>query len=138
MITSTDVYLAARELLGTPYVHKGRKKDIGIDCIGVPIWVANRLNLEDLNVTNYGRTPDGTMQKRVSEVCPSGILVPGALVVFKIKAVPQHCGIISLDNLELGLIHAWDIAGMVCEHKLTQQWRDRIMGCYRLPGVRYD
>ncbi len=59
MTTGTDVYTEARELIGTPYVHQGRKKDIGIDCIGVPIWVAKRLDLGDFDKLDYPLTFHG-------------------------------------------------------------------------------
>ncbi len=137
MPTATDVYLTARELVGTPYIHQGRRKDIGIDCVGVPIWVARKLELEIEDVQDYGRLPDGTMLDRIAEVCEPGVLVPGALAVFQIVSVPQHCGIISRYMDGLGFIHAWDVAKVVCEHRLTFDWRDRLVGCYKLPGVHY-
>ena len=135
MVHPTDVYLKARELVGTPYFFQGRNKDPGIDCIGVPIWVASQLGLGNLNRLDYTRVPDGTMQQKIADVCPEWFLTPGALVVLKIEAFPHHCGIVSRYMDGLGLIHAWDIAMVVAEHRLTQDWRDRIVGCYKLPGV---
>ncbi|MDJ0592768.1 MAG: hypothetical protein QNJ72_22725 [Pleurocapsa sp. MO_226.B13] len=137
MTTGTDVFLAARELMNTPYVHQGRKKDIGIDCIGVPIWVAKRLDLGDFDKLDYPKVPDGSMQHFIAQNCTQELLQPGVLLVFKISAVAQHCGIVSQYKGKQGLIHAWDIAGKVCEHYLTKDWLKKVVGCYGLPGVHY-
>ena len=141
MITGTDVCLAARELIGTPYLHQGRKIGMGIDCIGVPILVADRLGLGNFDRLDYGRTQDGTLLDKIAEVCNSSVVLsPGVLLVFKIKFVPQHCAIVSnyKESNTLGIIHAWDVVGKVVEHQLTLDWMNRIVGCYGFPGVRYD
>ena len=136
-MTPTDVYLAARELVGTPYLHQGRRKNIGIDCIGIPIWTLRRLGLGDFDVSDYAPSPDGTLLSRIEKVSEPVILQPGVLLVFRIRSVPQHCGIVSEYMNGLGLIHAWDIAGKVVEHRLTKDWLDKVVGCYGLPGVHY-
>lgn len=137
MTSPKDVYLAARELVGTPYLHQGRHKRMGVDCIGVPILTANCLGLGNFDVSGYGRTPDGTLIKRIAEVFPPFVLQPGVLLVFKIRSVPQHCGIVSRYMDGLGLIHAWDVADKVVEHRLTQGWLNKVVGCYGFPGVIY-
>lgn len=137
-VTGKDIYLAARKLIGTPYIHQGRKRGIGVDCIGVPIWIAKELGLGDFNKFNYPRLPDGSMQARISEVCSDCLMEPGVLLVFRISSVAQHCGIVSeLQDGRYGLIHAWDIAGRVAEHRLTKDWIKKVVGCYGLPGVSY-
>ncbi len=133
----TQVYLTARDLVGTPYQHQGRKKDIGIDCIGVPIYVANKLELGEFERVDYPRSPDGTMQPLINSICSDEVLQPGVLLVFKISDTAQHCGIVSSYQEGLGLIHAWDIALQVVEHRLTKDWIDKVVGCYGLPGISY-
>lgn len=138
MVTGTDVFSAARELIGTPFQHQGRKKGIGIDCAGVPIWTMKQLGLADINVSNYPRSPNGKMIVEIERHCEKTIIKPGVLVVYRISALPQHMGIISVYNDGLGLIHAWDIAKEVVEHRLPEKWNDRLIGYYALPGVNYD
>lgn len=138
MPKSVDVFITARTLVNTPFIHQGRKKDLGIDCIGIPIYVAQKLALGDFDRFDYPSRPDGTMQKLISEICHDEVLQPGVLLVFKISQVGQHCGIVSTYQNRLGLIHAWDIAGKVVEHCLTRDWIDKVVGCYGLPGVSYD
>ena len=138
MPTGTDVYFKAKELINTPYVHQGRKKGVGIDCIGVPIWVANQLNLGDFDKADYPKEPDGSMIKLIEQHSTKELLQPGVLLVFKISTVAQHCGIVSLYMGGFGLIHAWDIAGKVVEHRLTEDWLKKAVGCYGLPRVNYQ
>jgi cell wall-associated NlpC family hydrolase len=138
MRTGIDVYQKARELVGTPYLHQGRKAGVGIDCIGVPIWVASELGLGDFDKADYPRLPDGQMLDLIESVCSDEIIQAGVLLVFRIGEAAQHCGIVSLYQQHLGLIHAWDIAGKVAEHRLTKDWIDKVVGCYGLPGVTYN
>jgi hypothetical protein len=138
MITTEQVFLAARELVGAPYKHQGRSKELGLDCIGLPILVCQQLNLGDFDRKDYPRAPNGTLLPLVEQHCTLETLQPGVLLLFKISATAQHCGIVSLFNGGFGLIHGWDIAERVVEHKLTQDWKDKTVGCYGLPGVSYD
>lgn len=138
MATATDVYLTARELIGTPFQHQGRKKGVGIDCAGVPIYVLNRLNITDFNVFDYPRLPNGRMLEIIEQNCQKISLQTGALVVYRVSTQPQHVGIVSEYRGDLGLIHAWDIAKEVVEHRLPEEWNSRLIGYYSLPGVHYD
>lgn len=138
MPNSEEIYLKAREIVGSPYRHQGRSKEFGVDCIGVAIYVCDQFNLGNFDRVDYPRTPNGTLQPLVDEVCSPAILQPGVILLFKISATAQHCGIVSLFNEGLGLIHAWDIAEKVVEHRLSQDWLAKVVGCYGFPGVQYD
>jgi cell wall-associated NlpC family hydrolase len=137
MNTPDQVFLTARKLIGAPYRHQGRSKKLGVDCIGLPLYVCKQLNLGDFNRIDYPRTPNGTLQPEIEQICAPIVLQTGALLLFKISATAQHCGIISLYQGDFGLIHAWDIAERVVEHKLTQDWKNKIVGCYGFPGISY-
>jgi cell wall-associated NlpC family hydrolase len=138
MITTEQVFLTARELVDAPYKHQGRSKQLGVDCIGLPIYVCKQLELGDFDRSDYPRAPNGTLQPLVAQICTLETLQPGVILLFKISATAQHCGIVSIYNGEFGLIHAWDIAQRVVEHKLTQDWKLKTVGCYGFPGVTYD
>jgi cell wall-associated NlpC family hydrolase len=137
IVTTEQVFLAAREFVDAPYRHQGRSKELGVDCIGLPLMVCQQLQLGDFNRADYPRAPNGTLQPLVEEICNQEILQPGVILLFKISATAQHCGIVSFYRQDLGLIHAWDIAQRVVEHKLTQDWIGKTVGCYGLPGVNY-
>lgn len=139
MVDAPDVYLTAREFVGTPYLDHGRSIDTGLDCIGLPLLVARTLDLGIVSEERYSNSsPDGLIDAHINRKCEKYVLVPGVLCTFKIKGVPSHCGIISKYMDGLGLIHAWDIVGRVVEHRLTKNWRDRAIDCYKLPLVDYD
>jgi hypothetical protein len=91
-----------------------------------------------LDKADYPRLPDGQMLSLIESVASHEIIQAGVLLVFRIGSVPQHCGIVSIYQQHLGLIHAWDIAGKVSEHRLTKDWIDKVVGCYGLPGVTYS
>ncbi|MEL6493931.1 MAG: hypothetical protein AAFQ41_02250 [Cyanobacteria bacterium J06623_7] len=137
-VTPKDIYLSARELVGTPWLHQGRLKGVGVDCIGLAILVAQDLGLGDFNEADYPRTPDGTMQRRIAEKFPTAFSQPGVLLTFRFSQTEQHCGIVSEYMDGLGLIHAWDVAKQVCEHRLDAYWLDRVTGVFGFPGVNYD
>lgn len=132
VVSPTEIYLTARQLVGTPYHHQGRQKDLGVDCIGVPIWVARQLNLQIADPCDYCKQPDGTMLQKIQAQCPTWFLTPGALLVFQIRGIPSHCAIASKYMGGLGMIHAWDVAGVVVENRLTDDWLNRIVGCYSI------
>lgn len=136
-VEPTQVYLKARELVDAPYKHQGRSKQLGVDCIGLPLYVCKQLELGDYDRSDYPRAPNGTLQPLVEQICSLETLQPGVILLFKISATAQHCGIVSSYGDGLGLIHAWDIAQRVVEHKLTQDWKDKTVGCYGFPGVVY-
>lgn len=137
-ITGDDVVIEALKFVDTPYQHQGRKLGIGIDCIGLPILVALALEMGNFDEIDYGRDPDGTLKTKIEQVCKKIVIQPGALLIFKIAASAQHCGIVTKHPLGgHGLIHAWDIADKVVHQRLGD-WRKKIVGCYGLPGVFYD
>ena len=132
------VVKAARDLIGTPFIHQGRVPGVGVDCVGVPILVAKSLGLGDFNQINYRRYPDGQLKRIIEDICQPIGIQPGALLLFKISVEEQHCGIVSnFKPNQLGLIHAWDIAKKCVEHRLTKDWLAKATGCYGLPGVAY-
>ena len=149
MINSIEVVKSARKLIGTPYLHQGRLPGKACDCLGVPILVGAELGLFDhlsfeqkelINRADYRRIPDGTMGKKIDLICQKRFLQQGVLLLFKISTVEQHCGIVSNYMNGYGLIHAWDVKGVnkVCEHRLSKDWLQKVLGCYGLPGVKYE
>ena len=51
-----DIVLVANELVGMAYRHQGRGER-GIDCVGVPIYIAHRLELSNWDTKDYGPRP---------------------------------------------------------------------------------
>lgn len=140
-----DVVVTARSLLGTPYLHQGRTPGPqgGIDCIGVPIAVVNRLDLfeEFFEFTAYGRDGSGLLEQEISLRCPRrDDPTPGAILLFKAtprQTVAQHCAICTEWGQDLGMIHAYQNVGSVREHELIPFWLDRLMAVYEFPNIQY-
>lgn len=130
----------ARTWIGTPWVHQHRAKGIGVDCAGLPIEICKGLNLSTFDLTDYDRLPDGVELKRLcdEQMTPIPIrdMQPADAVLIQFVGRPQHLGILA-DYLYggLSLIHATNAIGKVVEHRLSPEWRAKIVGAYRLPGV---
>lgn len=133
----------AREWLGTPFLHQGRRKHIGCDCIGLMlgvmdeagIWVDGVSPLK-LDVPDYTMQPDGKRLKaalvRYLQPVPIDKMVPGHIALMRFEREPQHVGIIGdyqRDNA-LSLIHCYQQAGKVVEHRLDSKWQRRIIAVF--------
>lgn len=143
MTSSAEVCQYLLSLEGKPYTHQGRYHTSGtVDCLGLVLAACHRFGLTDFDCTDYGLQAFGY---KLLEFCDrecqkiSGLEI-GCLLVFKIKRLPQHLGIFLGEGK---MIHAAGASGVRwCKDKrvqvvtLDQKWRDRIVGVYRLPGVR--
>lgn len=136
MASRESVVACARSYLSVPYHHQGRIR-AGLDCIGLAIAVCRDLELGNFDFQAYSREPDGvTLLREIEKICtPVERYQPGDLLTFRIRRLPQHCGIATDLMGELGLIHAYQSLGQVAEHALTDWWVERIVAAYRLPGV---
>ena len=139
MTTPAEIVTQARSWLGVRWLHQGRT-EAGLDCIGLVLKVAHALNLTEFDTRDYARfASDETML----ELCRSHLVVvqpadlaPGDLAVFGFDS-QRHIGIIGDYPAAgaLSLIHAHAINRQVVEHRLDDQWKRRILGRFRFPGV---
>ena len=134
-MTAADIIAAARECLGTPFVHQGRLPGQALDCAGLIIQVAKMLGLEHVDHTGYARLPGNGLLESALDTQPGlsrvSELQPGDVFLMKFSADPQHLGIYGGDTI----IHAYQPVGKVCEHGLTDAWRRRIVRIYRFNEV---
>lgn len=147
-ITDLDVVAEAREYLGTPFQHLGRRKGEGVDCVGLLTGVAQALGVtsHDLGVYSPWSTDDTLVRELDKCLIPTAHLSykPGMAVVFRIGRRQMHAGILahhpSVNDL-CTIIHALsrrDGRGKVSEHTLDEAWRDRIIRTYLFPKVVYS
>jgi NlpC/P60 family putative phage cell wall peptidase len=129
-----DIIATARTWLGTPWVHQGRLKGIGVDCGGLIIGVGRELGLLDFDTQAYGRIPDG---QRLRALCdehllakPVSDIVPGDVLLMRFTRHPQHLAIVGDRGEPFSLIHAYADAGRCVEHGADQKWRRRIVAAY--------
>lgn len=139
------VVAAARELIGTPYLHQGRTpgEQGGLDCIGVPVVLARLLGIKPLSwdVNGYRRVPDGhTLMRRIrqelaDEVGPDE-MAPGDVAVFDWGQFPHHVGMLAdYRHGGLSLIHADNVMRKVIEQRLVLKPPIRFVAAFRFPGV---
>ena len=140
--TASRIVAAAREWLGTPYRHQGRRKGVGCDCLGLVrgVWA-------DV----YGSEPErpGPYAPDWAEASGREFLVEAARRHCAEKAGPEvaagdlilfrwrphlpakHAGIaVAADRF----IHAYQ-GHAVLESALVPQWRCRIAAVLRFPDI---
>lgn len=137
MISRKDLICAAREEVGTKFVHQGRKSKQGIDCIGLLVISVQKCGGKIKDVCNYRRNPDGktlleNLRDQLIEINIDDA-IDGDILVFwereKTKR-PQHIAIKS----DKGIIHA--IARKdVKEGPLTEERKKRIVAAFSIPGI---
>lgn len=128
----------AREYLGTPFVHQGRLKGVGVDCVGLLTGVARELGISQRDDRTYARQPDGekllrVLREEMDEV-PLEEARPGDVAVFWISRRtrrPQHIAILS----DVGMIHTYADVGRVVETNVGR-WRRRTCAVFRFKAQR--
>lgn len=139
-MTVDQLITIARSTLGTPFCHQGRSLEGGLDCVGVPLYVANQMGISYTDVVGYTRRPGGgKLEATFDEHVENGVLIrvsisemqAGDLLMMNFSGQPQHIAIFTGENI----IHAYQQVGRVCEHRLDDTWRSRIVRVYRFSGV---
>jgi NlpC/P60 family putative phage cell wall peptidase len=144
MTEATSVIVTqARTWLGTPFHHQGRLKGKGCDCLGLIVGVAEELNLKSkegvcfssYDQINYSKEPD--CQKLISILNRVLLEVPpteaeqGDIGLFLCSNNPQHLAIFSNGNHGLSIIHSEARARKVVEHRLDEEWHNRLIKVFR-------
>lgn len=127
---------SARKYLRTPFRHRGRTP-AGLDCAGLGWLAYHDLGIELPDVRAYGREPfrNGLMEglaAALGEPVTDGPR-PGDVVVMRFESDPHHVALIASAPYgdQLTMIHADSNHGCVVEHRLSEDWRERIVAVYR-------
>lgn len=137
-MSRTELIEEARDWLGTPWKHQGRLKGVGVDCVGFVVEVARAVGVLEVNeAANYQRRPNGNtlrseFDRHLARV-PLVALRPGDVVLLASVDVADHVALVGDHPDGLSLIHAYLPQRRVVEHRLDDQWRERIVSAYRLP-----
>ena len=142
-ITPLRIVQQARTWLGTPFHHQARLKHKGCDCLGLIVGVVDELGLKDktgkllasYDEITYSKQPDGArliakLQSALKEV-PKAKMKPGDLGLFKIGDNPQHLAILTDFEGGLGMIHCEARTRKVVEHRLDDEWNERLIKVFR-------
>lgn len=138
-MNGASVVDAAKEVLGTPFVHQGRVSGLGLDCAGVLAYCLDRLGLPYIDENGYSRSPfDGQLEKSL-DAQPSLRQIPvpeagaGDVLLMRIKTAPQHIAIHAGEiRAHVYIIHGSELHGKVAMHRLDELWRARVMRAYRV------
>lgn len=138
-MTAADILYAARSAINTPFVHQGRSLSLGLDCAGLLIHVARRLDVGYTDAGGYARRPSGglletmlDMQSGIERV--QGLPQAGDLLLMRFMGQPQHLAIHAGETI----IHAYESAGKVCEHNFSPIWRARVVRVYRFKDMNHE
>jgi NlpC/P60 family putative phage cell wall peptidase len=129
------VVIAAREWIGTPYLHQASVKGVGCDCLGLlrGLW-RDIHGAEPEQVPAY--TPDWSEpqgQERLWHAAlrhmpeATGDITTGQVLLFRMRAggVAKHLGLVSATGDTPAFIHAYSGHGVV-ESPLSAPWMRRI------------
>ncbi len=132
-----DVVDAAREYLGVRWVHQGRQRKRGLDCLGLIVVVAEDLGYKPQDYLAYNREPDPLLlQELVNQQFIKVDREPeaGDMVLIHFHArrkSPYHFGIISEKGT---LIHGHGPSRKVVEQPV-RMYADQIHSVYEFPEV---
>lgn len=127
---------SARSCLGVPFRHQGRSRR-GLDCAGLFAFAVSDIGKPYYNVEAYSREPNNN-GLRLAVVANLGPAIPrdqmrhGDIALMTFANEPCHVGIIT--DYPLGgfaLLHTFAQVKKVVEHRMDQEWLDRIVEVYR-------
>lgn len=137
------IVTAARDWVGTPYVHQQSRKKAGCDCLGLlrGIW-REVIGPEPTVIPAYSMDwsePQGEERlwgAALKYLLPSTGLEPvvGEVMLFRMRAgsVAKHLGIQGRVGTNPSFIHAYAGRGVV-ESPLSEPWRRRIVARFQFP-----
>ena len=129
----------ARSWLGVRWRHQGRTRH-GVDCAGLVVNVGKALGAVDYDATDYQRRTNGREFLRHFRAA-GGVEIrfadaaPGDVLVFRDDLYPCHSTILAERHGQPSIIHACARRRKVIEEVLSPAWIDRLVGCFRYPGV---
>jgi cell wall-associated NlpC family hydrolase len=143
MILRGEIIQAARNYLGTPYLHQGRVRgpEGGVDCVGLCVCVARDLGIvaPDWDITGYRRLPDGfSLMHHLRESMAAEVsdFEFGDLIVLTYDRLPHHVGIVGdYHGGGFSLIHANGAARCVEERPLVYGQGMEFVTAFRFKGV---
>lgn len=136
MVEREEIVRVARSYINVPFKHQGRRKDDGVDCVGLLTCVVYDVGLGNVEITDYKTQPDPirfhelTKEHLVPVIFKK--LLPADVLTFAIKGVEQHFGLLVQIEPTMRFVHSYQTVGRCVEQELTAAWRRHVRGCYRL------
>ncbi|PUB13122.1 NlpC/P60 family protein [Yoonia sediminilitoris] len=127
--------IAARDWIGTPYLHQGATKCVGCDCLGLIRGIWQEVNgAEPEQVPAYTADWAEPQGREVLLAAATrhmhrteALMAPGQILLFRMRdgAVAKHLGILTATDPYPKFVHAYTGHGVV-ESPLSAPWRRRI------------
>jgi cell wall-associated NlpC family hydrolase len=143
-IKRADIVAAARSYIGVPFVHQGRTKVHGLDCLGL-IWaVAKDVGYDYQMRNDYTPAPHSDLlvngvNAALVKPARQGVskLMPGDIILSWIAAPgqPQHFAMIGELFGQLSIIHAFQKVGYVTETRLVDFWAKHYVSTHNYPNT---
>jgi len=131
---------AARKYIGLRWVHQGRSRSQGVDCLGLVVLAARDCGYVVNDCTAYRRRPDDKKLLRMVDEqmdrVPEGYpLEPGDILLLHFKdrtTSPYHFAVVDVDVTRI--IHGHAPHRRVVAD-VTASWLDNIYAVYRLSSI---
>ena len=136
-MSAGDLIAAARACLATPFHHQGRQPGVGLDCAGLLIVALRAVGIEALDLPAYGRRPHGGELETMLDAQPYLLRLPlnsmrdGDVLLMRFFRDPQHLALYAGGTI----LHAYEAAGQVVEHRMDSRWAQRIVRVYRIAAM---
>lgn len=120
-------------MIGTPFLHQGRRPDTGLDCVGLVIACYERAGFRTSDCRIYRRRPpaallDAMLQRNGLRAHPPEHARDGDVLTFAFGDAPRHAGIAAGG----GMVHvAWG-RPVALMRTLTDGYRDRLRAAWRV------
>lgn len=143
-MNGAGVISEARGWKGTRYVHQGRMKGVGVDCIGLILGVGRNCGVMDWTDASiapwmgYARTPNPERMRAGLAAHLDVIEDPRTGDIAWLgwrKHMPMHLAILGELRGRRTLIHAAADIGSCVEHDYSADWVDKTIGWWRYRGL---
>ena len=135
---ANDIVECAHTLIGVPFKHQGRDLR-GIDCVGVPIYIARTTGIKEWNSIVYPARPNMEMFERlIRESGATPVLFKdvahGDMLRMLSHRFPVHIGIYEkMPNEAEYVIHAYQPFKKVVRSRLTPKEWEKVHSVWRFP-----
>jgi cell wall-associated NlpC family hydrolase len=139
MPNRNELMIAARSMVGTPFIHQGRVPGVGLDCAGFGIETCKAVGISIGDMESYSKQPDGrSLLKHLNKTLlpiEIGRALPGDVLIMYFKRSPQHIAMLAELNGRRTIIHACLLQGKVVEQTINEEIIHRIVRAYSIPGI---
>lgn len=131
----SEISAAALAMVGSPFHAQGRLPGIGLDCIGVVVCIARRLDVPHSDLPAYPLRPNGMLQPLLDAQLVRVQREPqeGDVLLMSFAGEPHHVAVM-VDGERI--VHAYQTVRKCVVQSYTDHWRAKVRAVYEFPGVQ--